>query len=87
MVPSDYIDFNPLTFFENEAKFITPRLSEKIRKIFIKILKKLKTKFHKKGIYFQTKGPRFETRAEINLIKKFADVVGMTMAKEATLAN
>jgi len=87
LVPSDYIDFNPLTFFENEAKFITPRLSEKIRKIFIKILKKLKMKFHKKGIYFQTKGPRLETKAEINLIKKFADVVGMTMAKEATLAN
>ena len=87
LIPSDYIDFNPLTVFEKKAKFITPQLSEKLRKIFIRILKKLKIKFKDKGIYFQTKGPRLETKAEINLIKNFADVVGMTMAKEATLAN
>lgn len=87
LVPSDYIDFNPLTFFEKKAKFITPELSEKLRKIFIEILKKLKMKFKDKGIYFQSKGPRLETKAEINLIKNFADIVGMTMAKEATLAN
>ena len=37
------------------------------------------------GIYVQTAGPRFETKAEVNVLKKLGDVVGMTMASEATL--
>ena len=87
LVPSDYIDFNPQTFYEKDAKFITPELSLKLRGILIEILRRLKIKFKDKGIYFQTKGPRLETKAEIALIKNFADVVAMTMTKEATLAQ
>jgi 5'-methylthioadenosine phosphorylase len=37
------------------------------------------------GVYVQTSGPRFETKAEVNVLKKLGDVVGMTMASEATL--
>jgi 5'-methylthioadenosine phosphorylase len=37
------------------------------------------------GVYIQTPGPRFETKAEVNILKKLGDVVGMTMASEATL--
>ena len=39
------------------------------------------------GVYFQTKGPRFETKAEIRMMAQFADVVGMTMAQEASTAQ
>ena len=39
------------------------------------------------GIYIQTTGPRLETRAEIEMLKSFGDLVGMTMANEATLAK
>jgi len=87
VVASDYISWDPPTFYEHEAKFIVPSMSLKLREVLIGILKKLKIRFGQKGIYFQTKGPRFETKAEIRLISKFADVVGMTMASEATLAN
>lgn len=87
VIPDDYMDFDTLTFYTQEMKHITPEISPELRKILIKILKKLKFKFHPKGIYFQTKGPRFETKAEINLIKKFADVVAMTMGSEATLSK
>ena len=87
LTPDDYIDFNPPTFFEIKAQYITPKLSEKVRKIFIKILSQLNVKFWKKGVYFNTKGPRLETKAEIKMMKNFADVVGMTMAKEATLSQ
>jgi len=87
LVPDDFIDFDPPTFFEKNPQFIVPKLSEKIRKIFIKVLSQFKIKFWKNGIYFNSKGPRLETKAEINLMKDFADVVGMTMAKEATLAK
>jgi purine nucleoside phosphorylase len=39
------------------------------------------------GVYIQTTGPRLETKAEIEMLKAFGDVVGMTMASEATLAK
>lgn len=39
------------------------------------------------GSYIQTIGPRFETKAEIRLYKDYFDVVGMTGAAEATLAQ
>lgn len=87
LIPSDFIDFDSPTFYDKNPRFITPQLSEKLRKVLIKILRKLKIKFYSNGIYFNTKGPRLETKAEIKMIKNFADVVAMTMAKEAVLAN
>ena len=38
------------------------------------------------GVYVQTQGPRFETVAEILALSRVADLVGMTIASEATLA-
>ncbi|MDD1707474.1 MAG: MTAP family purine nucleoside phosphorylase [Methanoregulaceae archaeon] len=38
------------------------------------------------GVYIQTRGPRIETRAEVRALAKTADIVGMTIASEATLA-
>lgn len=87
LIPHDYINFDSPSFYDKQCKHITPEISPKLRKILIRILKKLKFDFKDKGIYFQTKGPRFETKAEVNLIKNFADVVGMTMSNEATLSK
>ncbi|MBU4369946.1 MTAP family purine nucleoside phosphorylase [Patescibacteria group bacterium] len=87
LIPDDYINFDVMSFCEQKCKYIVPGLSLEIRNRFISICQNLDLKFQRKGIYFQTKGPRFETKAEINLIKNYADVVGMTMAKEATLAK
>lgn len=39
------------------------------------------------GVYWQTRGPRFETPAEIRLIAPHADVVGMTIASECIVAR
>ena len=39
------------------------------------------------GVYAQTTGPRFETRAEIRFLATVADVVGMTLASECTIAG
>src|SRR2546426_340135 len=39
------------------------------------------------GVYVQAMGPRLETKAEIAFFKKLGDVVGMTVASEATLAT
>ncbi len=38
------------------------------------------------GVYWQTRGPRFETPAEVRLIAAHADVVGMTIAAECIVA-
>jgi 5'-methylthioadenosine phosphorylase len=39
------------------------------------------------GVYWQTIGPRFETPAEIRMIARHADVVGMTIASECVIAG
>ena len=39
------------------------------------------------GVYAQTLGPRFETPAEVRALARVADLVGMTIAAEATLAG
>jgi 5'-methylthioadenosine phosphorylase len=39
------------------------------------------------GVYWQTRGPRFETPAEIRMIAPHAKVVGMTIASECVVAG
>jgi 5'-methylthioinosine phosphorylase len=39
------------------------------------------------GVYWESVGPRFETRAEIRLIAAHADVIGMTIASECVIAG
>ena len=41
---------------------------------------------HRGGVYAQTRGPRIETVAEVRALARVADLVGMTLASEATLA-
>jgi 5'-methylthioadenosine phosphorylase len=38
------------------------------------------------GTYVQTRGPRIETVAEVRALSLTGDIVGMTLASEATLA-
>ena len=84
IIPNDYINLkNIQTYYDLSVKHITPGLSKEIRELIIKSGPGVLDK----GIYVQTIGPRFETPAEINLIKNYADIVGMTMANEATLAK
>jgi 5'-methylthioinosine phosphorylase len=39
------------------------------------------------GVYWQARGPRFETPAEIRLMAAHADVVGMTIGSECVIAG
>ena len=86
-VPNDYINlWNIQTYYEKEIVHVTPEIDENMRKIVIGQTKKVGAKIFE-GIYVQTTGPRLETKAEINLLKNYADVVGMNMAAEATLSK
>jgi 5'-methylthioadenosine phosphorylase len=89
VVPHDYISLCSIpTFYDDEIVHITPGLNAGLRNTLIKVAKDFGgIGLVEKGVYFQTVGPRLETRAEINLIKNYADVIGMNMASEATLAK
>lgn len=88
IVPHDYISlFSIPTFFEHELVHVTPGLDEALRQRVIAAARSLGFPVIARGVYFQVLGPRLETRAEINLIRQYADVVGMSMASEATLAT
>jgi len=88
MVPSDFIGiWNIPTFYDSKPVYVTPELDDSLRKKIIEAARKAKIKVITKGTYVQTPGPRLETIAEVKMLSHFGDVVGMTMASEATLAN
>ena len=88
VIPDDYIClWTHRSFFENEIKHLTPEMGQKMRDRIISIATKKGIPVISKGTYLQTKGPRLETRAEVRLLRNFADVVGMTMASEAMLSQ
>lgn len=88
VLPSDYICLgNILTVYNDRQVHITPVLSETVRTKLKAAAKTANVHLVEGGVYWQTHGPRLETRAEIRLQSQFADMVGMTMASEATIAQ
>ena len=86
IIPHDFISpWNIVTFFDNEMRFTVPEMNKILQKYIYKVCKEIKIPVYPGGVYIQTIGPRLETRAEINMLKKFGDVIGMTLASEATL--
>ena len=88
LIPHDYINFWDIaTFHDDRIVHTVPGLDEELRGILLTKAKEYNLEIVNRGIYIQTTGPRLETKAEISMIKNFGDVVGMTMANEATLAK
>jgi 5'-methylthioadenosine phosphorylase len=88
VVPDDFLAFwNIPTYFDDRVVHATPGLDAGLRAALVAGAKEAKATVHGQGVYVQTTGPRLETRAEIAFFKKVGDVVGMTMASEATLAG
>jgi purine nucleoside phosphorylase len=86
LIPHDF--FSPWdipTFFDNESHYTIPVMDMDYAERMGKITTELEMDTIMGGIYVQTRGPRFETRAEVEALKKVGDVVGMTMGSEATL--
>lgn len=88
VVPDDFILLaDTPTIFSNKPVHITPELSGEVRRRLIEAAGACKVPVVERGIYWQTEGPRLETRAEIRMMAPFADIVGMTMAAEAIIAK
>jgi purine nucleoside phosphorylase len=86
VVPDDYLSLNPPpTFADTERPHIVPALDAALRSTLLAAARTTDGPVHDGGVYAETRGPRFETRAEIRMLADYADVVGMTAASEATL--
>lgn len=99
VILDQFIDFTrlrKLTFFEEfeygaENAKHTPMgdpFSEELREKLITSAEELGLSFHKQGTVITIEGPRFSTRAESKMYRIWgADVVNMSVAPEAILAN
>ena len=88
VVPHDYVGFwNVPTFHDEEVAHVTPVLDDELRAVLVHAAKSEGQNVRTKGVYVQTTGPRLETVAEIAFFRTLGDVLGMTMASEATLAT
>jgi 5'-methylthioadenosine phosphorylase len=88
VVPDDFVAFWHIpTYHDDRVVHSTPSLDEDLRTALVAGAKDAKATVKGDGVYVQTTGPRLETRAEIAFFKTIGDVVGMTMASEATLAS
>jgi 5'-methylthioadenosine phosphorylase len=84
LVPDDYASTAPVpTIHDGAIVHVCPGFSDALSRQ----LAALVPGAHFGGVYVQTPGPRLETRAEVRALGCYADVVGMTCASEAALAN
>ena len=88
VVPDDFVSFWDIpTFHDDDVVHATPGLDPRLRDLLTTAGRTSGASIRGRGIYVQTTGPRLETPAEIAHFATVGDVVGMTMASEATLAS
>jgi 5'-methylthioadenosine phosphorylase len=89
VVPDDYLSRDaPPTFAGDEPLHIVPELDGRLRGVLVQAARRAGApRIVEEGVYAETTGPRFETRAEVRSLARDAAVVGMTAASEATLAQ
>jgi len=69
VIPHDFISLWDIpTFYEDEARYLVAVMDKGARGYIIDMCRKIDLVPVKRGIYIQTRGPRFETKAEINLL-------------------
>lgn len=87
VIPDDFLSpWHVDTFFDDEMHFTIPSLDAIFARRLFDLCRTHTGAIELGGTYVQTIGPRLETRAEIRMFKQFGDIVGMTLASEATLA-
>jgi len=93
VVPDDFIDFSknrPSTFFDDSTVHIdvSEPYCPEIRNVLVQVAEKTAGRVFNGGVYVCMEGPRFETRAEIRMLRQWGgDVVGMVGLPEVVLAR
>ncbi len=83
MIPTDYASVSDIPSIHDHAiEHVRPELSQDLAKKLSALVPSARLG----GVYVQTRGPRIETEAEVRKLARYADIVGMTVASEATLA-
>jgi 5'-methylthioadenosine phosphorylase len=83
LIPADYISVTDVPSIHDHAiRHVHPALSQQLSDELARLVPDARAG----GIYVQTRGPRIETVAEVLALARIADIVGMTLASEATLA-
>jgi 5'-methylthioadenosine phosphorylase len=96
IVPEDYLScHDPPTFAADDYLHVVPTLDAGCRNLLLQAAERTlaanalrapsAATLWRGGVYAETRGPRFETRAEVRMLAPHARVVGMTAASEATL--
>jgi len=85
---SDYVCLQqgPATFFDTELKGGAPVIANNLIPLLVARLAPEFT-IPTAKVYVQMRGPRFETKAEIRVVRAWGDVIGMTAAHEADLCS
>lgn len=89
----DFTKNRPLTFYEGGEEGVvhvdmTEPYCPELRGVLQETAEDLGISIHSSGTYACTEGPRYETAAEIQMLKQLnADVVGMTNVPESVLAK
>jgi 5'-methylthioadenosine phosphorylase len=85
---NDYVSVQcaPQTFFDDELKGGAPGIDNNLVPMILPRLGPELPVLEGK-VYVQMRGPRFETKAEIKIIRHWGDVIGMTAASEADLCR
>ena len=83
VIPTDYISVTDIPSIHDHATVhVSPKVSSDLGDTLALIVPEARYG----GVYVQTRGPRIETVSEVKALSTIADIVGMTIASEATLA-
>jgi 5'-methylthioadenosine phosphorylase len=83
LIPTDYISLTDIpSIHDHSIEHVRPELSKDLSNQLFALIPSARLG----GVYVQTRGPRIETLSEVQALAGIADVVGMTLASEATLA-
>jgi 5'-methylthioinosine phosphorylase len=88
LCPDDFIALGRVdAAFDDDRGHVVPAFDPVWRRLVIETWNTAAGEpLRERGLYWQNPGPRFETPAEVRLIARHADVVGMTMGSECTIA-
>jgi 5'-methylthioadenosine phosphorylase len=93
VLPSQFVDFTkqrPTTFFDGGRVYhvsLADPFCPDLTRVATDVGRELGVGFAVGKTYVCVEGPRFSTRAESKFFQGFADVIGMTLVPEVTLAR
>ena len=93
VLPDQFVDLTkqrPTTFFDGGKVYhvsLADPFCPDLNRAAAEVGRKLGFPFVEKTTYVCVEGPRFSTRAESRFFRSFADIIGMTLVPEVTLAR